>query len=619
MADQFTKADAPEGLSETQVTTWVKVANKALRDGKSREDAIEAATKLAQNVKESAALQAFIREAGKVLSSKNHKLVKDAHQALSDLLAAADNSPHGDPDGGEGSDGAGDMLEALRESNSGSADDAAAGARILAQLILIIGDEVGEADQIAQLEAAYDAVAAWVKAEMAEIGEPDEDGPGDPWYRPWYESAGDALVAMADQVARLREADAPKKTEDGQGFPASDYAYVPDPEKPSTWKLRLTKEPGGDPDPGIVGAAAAALGKGFRGQKVDIPAGDLAKVKAAVRSAWTKANPGKDADDMPEGIKESLSDGFDVTGDAIILREAAIRRDGTAQVKIIKPGWGSSGFYPQEVLERDGPKVFTKGTKMFWDHPTVTEEAERPERSIRDLAAELESDARWLDAGPEGPGLYADAKVFSGYQEAVNELAGHIGVSIRAMGAGHRGDAEGKTGTIIEKLIAAQSIDFVTAPGAGGEIVSLFESARGRAHNPSPSSQEDAVDEKKLKEAEDRAARAEERYILSEAKVFVAERLRESNLPDITIARLSESLVANPPAKDGELDRDAFGKTIKEAIATEAEYLSKVIGTGNVRGMGANTGAGDEVNLAESFARLGLDEKAAASAARGRN
>ena len=45
------------------------------------------------------------------------------------------------------------------------------------------------------------------------------------------------------------------KTEDGEVFPASDYAYVPDPEKPSTWKLRLTSTPGGKPDSRIVGAA----------------------------------------------------------------------------------------------------------------------------------------------------------------------------------------------------------------------------------------------------------------------------------------------------------------------------------------------------------------------------
>lgn len=95
------------------------------------------------------------------------------------------------------------------------------------------------------------------------------------------------------------------KTEGGESFPSGDYAYVPDPEKPSTWKLRLTATPGGPPDPHIVGAAIAALGPGgFRGQKVQIPAADLPAVKAKVRAAWVKANPDKDPKkDMPPAIK----------------------------------------------------------------------------------------------------------------------------------------------------------------------------------------------------------------------------------------------------------------------------------------------------------------------------
>lgn len=99
------------------------------------------------------------------------------------------------------------------------------------------------------------------------------------------------------------------KTDGGKCYPASDYAYVPDAESPSTWKLRLTSTPGGDPDPGIVGAAIAALGPGgFRGNRVQIPAADLPKVKAKVRAAWKKANPEKDASDMPDTIKMSADD-----------------------------------------------------------------------------------------------------------------------------------------------------------------------------------------------------------------------------------------------------------------------------------------------------------------------
>ncbi len=92
------------------------------------------------------------------------------------------------------------------------------------------------------------------------------------------------------------------KTYNGVAFPKSDFAYAPD-DVPSNWKLRLTATPGGAPDAAIVGAAVAALGKGFRGKKVQIPAEALAGVKAKVRAAWKAANEGKDIAEMPAILK----------------------------------------------------------------------------------------------------------------------------------------------------------------------------------------------------------------------------------------------------------------------------------------------------------------------------
>lgn len=114
-----------------------------------------------------------------------------------------------------------------------------------------------------------------------------------------------ALPANQGAKVVLVKVDKPGKTEDGETFPVSDYAYVPDPESPSTWKLRLTRTPGGKPDAGIVGAAAAALGSGFRGNKVSIPVADRDKVKAKVRSAWKEANPDKQEDEMPQVLQKT--------------------------------------------------------------------------------------------------------------------------------------------------------------------------------------------------------------------------------------------------------------------------------------------------------------------------
>lgn len=100
------------------------------------------------------------------------------------------------------------------------------------------------------------------------------------------------------------------KTEAGKAYFKSDYAYTPG--GPSTWKLRLTSVPGGDADPAIVGAAIAALGKGFRGQQVDIPADALPAVKAKMRAAWKKANPDKNPADMPDAVKAAEPTANDV-------------------------------------------------------------------------------------------------------------------------------------------------------------------------------------------------------------------------------------------------------------------------------------------------------------------
>lgn len=112
-----------------------------------------------------------------------------------------------------------------------------------------------------------------------------------------------AIGEIEDEAEAELNKQTPTKTEGGKKFLAGDYAYVPDPKKPSTWKLRLTNTPGGDPDPRIVGAAVAALGPGFRGQKVQIPSDARSGVIARVHSAWLKANPDKDKEDLPKVLK----------------------------------------------------------------------------------------------------------------------------------------------------------------------------------------------------------------------------------------------------------------------------------------------------------------------------
>lgn len=315
----------------------------------------------------------------------------------------------------------------------------------------------------------------------------------------------------------------------------------------------------------------------------------------------------------------------------IPLTEKAVRRDGTIPIKVIAPGWGSSGYYSPEVLKRDGPRVFEAGVQMFWDHQTATEEAERPEGSLEDLAAVLTAPARWEDNGPAGPGLYADAKVFPHYIESVDSLAPHIGVSIRANGRAMAGEAEGRRGSIIQEITAAKSVDFVTKPGAGGQILQLFEAARP-GHRDSAKEK----DMEELREAQaqiatltEQNARLQEALLLRDAKDYVGASLAEATLPDVTKRRLSERLTSNPPiGQDGTLDKTAYTTRIAEAIEAETEYLQAVAGYGAGRIEGMNSGgttnaaeaetANVTKRMVESFRALGMSEAEATIAAAGR-
>jgi hypothetical protein len=318
-------------------------------------------------------------------------------------------------------------------------------------------------------------------------------------------------------------------------------------------------------------------------------------------------------------------------------------KTGRLSLRIISPGWGTSGYYGTEVLEEAaGNGIFPAGTKMYWDHPTITEAATRPERSLRDLAAVFVESARWDPNGAKGPGLYTTVKVFNPYREAVWDMAPHIGPSIRAVGPVKFGEAEGKKGPLVEGIIAAQSVDFVTAPGRGGEILQLFEAARPAATSPiTPTTgsddnrETDAVElqeaTRQLGEAQGQVrtlteanqtltterddarnelARLQEASILRDARDFVAEALSKvPQLPEMTKQRLLVRASQNPPTKDGQLDKLQLQESLKTAIQDEVKYLSEVAKIklgGRPEGVGGETSGigdpeGNPVDLSESF------------------
>lgn len=135
--------------------------------------------------------------------------------------------------------------------------------------------------------------------------------------------------------------------------------------------------------------------------------------------------------------------------------------------------WGSSGFYSQGILESAATAgVFAAGTPMYIDHPTLTERTDRPGRSVRDLAGVLLTEGVY-----DTDGVYADVQIYGHYAPIIQEMADHIGLSIRAGGQVEAGQAAGRSGLVVSSIDHVASVDFVTEAGAGGKLVSLLESA----------------------------------------------------------------------------------------------------------------------------------------------
>lgn len=356
---------------------------------------------------------------------------------------------------------------------------------------------------------------------------------------------------------------------------------------------------------------------------------------------------GDDGDD--DDVKES-EESLLIESEGFPISESAVRPDGTTDICLITPGWGSRGYYSKEVLERDGPLAFPQGTHMHWDHQTETEQKSRPERSLSTLAAVLKEDAHFDDNGPNGPGLYAQVEVFSDKRAILNEIAPHIGTSIFAAGLGKEGEIEGRKGRIVEALLhrPINTVDFVTKPGRGGKILELVEAARTKLEGPATrkiekQEEKEEMDKEQIeaivKEAvtaavtnataeaqtkitalETQVARQNDAIMLQRAtEIAVRESARFQNLGERARARVvSAALHGEAPLKEsGELDTDAIKTAVESEAKAELEYLvaETGVGDGRVRGMGATAPAQDltleeaSKSLIEAGKSLGLSDE----------
>ncbi len=439
------------------------------------------------------------------------------------------------------------------------------------------------------------------------------------------EKTQEALRESESVLAWLKEQDA-MKTEDGEKFPSAAFAYAPDPEAPSEWKLRMWENPEQKVTRRQLGLAAAALSPGgFRGQRVEIPSADLPAVKRKIRAAYRGLDVADE--DIPRWVKEAQE--RSMVYEYIPVLE--VDSKGIAPIVIVRPGFNESKerYYTPESLRR-GCALF-EGVKMYADHATEAERKARPEGSVKTWAANLKN--VHID---ESGCMVGDAIIIEGWLKEKlellkqNNLLSEMGTSINAVGRGPKDlvEIEGHKTRLVEDFVRVYSVDFVTEAGAGGMVL-LYESDQEvnidlvglsilRERRPDLVKEvEEAIKEqakvevKRTMELQEQVGaltienealkgqieEARKATAIAETKATVDKALSESELPGPAQARLTERF-ANAENTDG----------LEEAIKAEKTYIDSIRESGKVKNMGG--GGPEKVNeaikeaLKEAFRNL---------------
>ena len=264
------------------------------------------------------------------------------------------------------------------------------------------------------------------------------------------------------------------KTEDGMEFPAEAYAYVPDPDKPSTWKLRLWETPQSKETPRQVGMAIAALGPGgFRGNRVEIPPEDLPTVKARIRAAWKKVHPDADPDEMPPLLREDTGhgQGQDVTMDGPGQRLVEYTSSTGLALRVDRQRGLIQGVKVLGLESANGrwyaPQTLQAAIKLYEGKPVNIDHGNGP-RSYRDRIGRL------VNVRMGGDGLYGDLVINPAHPLA-EQLFWDAEHAPENVGLSH--DARGRTAyrqgrIIVEAIEAVRSVDLVAEPAT---VKSLYE------------------------------------------------------------------------------------------------------------------------------------------------
>lgn len=142
----------------------------------------------------------------------------------------------------------------------------------------------------------------------------------------------------------------PVKLENGMQFPATDYALVPRPDKPTTWRLRLAETPGRITVRQLV-KAVAELTSGLRGEGLNDSV--MTAAKRRIRSEFRRLRVDDRA--IPPQVKEAGTDDLDTTG--MTIWKGA---DGVYHWMAIYSNNYLDNDYPAEIITGKSHQEFTQ-------------------------------------------------------------------------------------------------------------------------------------------------------------------------------------------------------------------------------------------------------------------
>lgn len=258
------------------------------------------------------------------------------------------------------------------------------------------------------------------------------------------------------------------------------------------------------------------------------------------------------------------------------------------KVKIIEVGAGSSAYYTETVLSRDLATAFPIGTKSFADHATWEEKMERPERSVEDIVGKTVTVPEY---DPTTKAAYVNIMFSEKFAPFVEEFYDALGMSISAYGETEEGTVDDYVGRVAVSILPSplNSIDVVTAAGAGGAIMEKLSESYKRLEEDGAAGLQLAKETSKEKENMEIAELATRVDALAESIETLAgtvssfvESVKPVDAPvgEPDIAAVAEAVAVSELPAEGRLRVYEAIKTsgiaVEDAIASEKQYVEAI-------------------------------------------